>query len=164
MFAALPEGEYLDILTFELDAKRYALRAGSVTEVVRAVAITTLPGAPRVVEGVINFRGTLVPVLDLRMRFGLSPQPLAATEILIIANSGRRFVSFRCDSGASVRRVQVSEIETGGDTLSRSRFVAGLAKFPDGTVIIHDLAAFLSEAESVELERALSDESILAVG
>jgi len=163
MFAGMPEDGSLDILVFGLNASRYALPAASVTEVVRAVAITALPGAPRVVEGVVNFKGTLVPVLDVRMRFGLPPQPLAATDLLIIANSGTRFVALRCDGGASVRRVQRSEIETDGDALSRSRFVAGLARFPDGTVIIHDLAAFLSEAESAALERALSDESAVAV-
>lgn len=159
----MPERDSLDILVFAVDAHRYALPAASVTEVVRAVAITALPGAPRVVEGVVNFKGTLVPVLDVRMRFGLPPQPLAATDLLIIANSVTRLVTLRCDGAASVRRVQRSEIETEGDALSRSRFVAGLAKFPDGTVVIHDLAAFLSEAESTALERALSTESNSAV-
>lgn len=159
MFTTLTEKGSLDLLVFEVNAHRYALPATSVTEVVRAVAITALPGAPRVVEGVINFKGTLVPVIDIRMRFGLPAQVLAASDLMVIANSGTRLIALRCDGGASVRRGQSSEIETDPDALSTSRFVAGLAKFADGTVVIHDLAAFLSEAESAALERALSAES-----
>ena len=161
--AMRPERDSVDLLVFVVGSRSYALPAASVAEVVRCVAITELPGAPRAVEGVVNRRGTVVPVLDLRMRFGLSAQAPSVTDLLIFANSGMRIIAFRCDGEAKVRRAQADEIETGRDALTGSRFIAGVAKFPDGTVLIHDLAAFLTEAESAELEQALASESAAGV-
>lgn len=156
MFTATAAKAPLDLLVFEIAGHRYAMAVASVTEVVRAVTITALPAAPRVVEGVVNFKGTLVPVLDIRMRFGLPSQPLNVSDLLIIANSGARLVALRCEDRALVRRLEPNELEITPDPLAFSPFVAGLAKFGDGTVVVHDLAAFLSEAESEELELALS--------
>lgn len=155
-----PERDSVDLLVFVVGSRSYALPAASVTEVVRCVAITELPGAPRVVEGVVNVRGALVPVLDIRRRFGLSPRAPSVSDLLIIAASGSRLVAFRCDGEATVRRTQAGEIETSRDALSGSRFIAGVAKLPDGTVLIHDLAAFLTEAESADLDQALAGESV----
>lgn len=143
------------VLVFGVDQQRYALPAASVREIVRAVAITPLPDAPRSVEGVIDFRGTVVPVLDVRLRFGLAAHPVVPTELLIIADASDRLVALRCHRDAAVRLLLPAEIESGDQDFSRSPFVAGLARLPDGLVVIHDLAAFMSEAEAASLERAL---------
>lgn len=163
MVNTMAEQGSLDLLVFGVAHQRYALPATSVTEVVRAVTITELPGAPRVVEGVVNYKGALVPVLDLRLRFGLPAQPIDVSHLMILAHSGTRLVALRCDGGATVRHTEHA-LETIDDPLSASPFVAGLAKFTDGTVVIHDLAAFLSEAESNALDRALTAESNAGAG
>jgi purine-binding chemotaxis protein CheW len=61
------------------------------------VAVAPLPRAPPIVEGVINVRGTLVPVLDIRLRFGMSPHPPTLDQHLIIATSGAHVVALRVD-------------------------------------------------------------------
>ena len=149
----------MDVLIFDVEGHRYALPTSSVTEVVRAVTITALPGAPRLVEGVIDVRGALIPVIDVRMRFGLPARPVLPSDLLIIADSGSRRVALRSGRDAAVRRLHADDIDNSDDAFARSPFVAGIAKLPDGIVIIHDLPAFLSEAESAALESALQPPS-----
>src|SRR5205085_8492167 len=89
--------ERFDVLVFEVAGRRFGLPAAVVREVLRAVALTPLPKAPAVVEGLVNVRGTLVPVLDVRGRFGLPAKPLAPTDHLIVARAGGRLVALRVD-------------------------------------------------------------------
>lgn len=140
-----------------MDSERYALPAGNVNQVVRSVAITDLPGAPIVVEGVIDVRGAIVPVLDLRRRFDLPERAPALSDLLIIASAGSRRVALRADGQASIEQIDEAALTRPDDSLRRSRYVAGLASLPDGMVVIHDLASFLSEAESESLAKALAD-------
>lgn len=163
MIALQSPDDLLDLLVFSLDAQQYALPAASVVEIVRAVTITPLPGSLRVVEGIINLRGSWVPVLDLRARFGLPARPVAPGDLLIIANSRSHVVAVRSDGAVAVRRLDAQVFPIARDALSTSRLVAGLATIPDGTVVIHDLAAFLSEAESAELELMLANVATRAV-
>jgi purine-binding chemotaxis protein CheW len=153
----------MDILVFAVDSDRYALPASEVEQVLRSVAITELPGAPLVVEGVVDVRGTIVPVLDLRRRFGLPERPVTLSDLLIIASSGPRRVALRIDGEASIRKIDPAALERASDSLAQSRYVAGLAKLPDGIIVIHDLARFLSEAESESLAKALADNDSLRV-
>jgi purine-binding chemotaxis protein CheW len=153
----------MDILVFAVEFDRYALRASDVEQVVRSVAITELPGAPLVVEGVVDLHGTIVPVLDLRRRFGLPQRPVSLSDLLIVVSTGSRRIALRTDGGASIRKIDPAALGRAGDSLAQSRYVAGLAKLPDGIIIIHDLANFLSEAESDSLTKALDDDESLRV-
>ena len=153
----------MDILVFAVDSDRYALPASNVEQVLRSVAITDLPGAPLVVEGVVNVRGTIVPVLDLRCRFGLPERPVTLSDLLIVASAGSRRVAFRADAGATIRKIDPASFARTNDSLTQSRYVAGLAKLPDGIIVIHDLASFLSEAESESLAKALAENGSLRV-
>jgi purine-binding chemotaxis protein CheW len=77
------------VLVFALDDSLYALPLPSVERVIRAVEITALPGAPRIVLGVIDARGRIIPVLDIRMRLGLPERELACDDRFIVARSER---------------------------------------------------------------------------
>ncbi|HEU4748379.1 MAG TPA: chemotaxis protein CheW [Gemmatimonadaceae bacterium] len=153
----------MDILVFAVDTHRYALPARDVDQVVRAVTITPLPGAPLVVEGVIDVHGTLVPVLDLRRRFGLPAQAPALSDLLIIASAPSRRVALRVGDSASILKIDPASLDRSGESLTQSPWVAGLAKLSDGIVVIHDLALFLSESESESLAKALADKTPLRV-
>lgn len=144
------------LLTFELAGRRFALPAQLLREVVRAVAITALPKAPPIVEGLINIRGTLVPVLDIRQRFGLPPDPLAPSQHFLIAQAGSRLVALRVDRAVDLVSVPSDAIESGAQAAPGAQYVAGIAKLPDGVLVIHDLEAFLSLDEAKEIDVALS--------
>lgn len=144
------------LLTFDLDVRRLALPASAVREVARAVAITALPQAPPIVEGVINVRGTLVPVLDIRRRFGLPAEPISPQQHLIIANAGRRLVALRVDRALDLVSVQEEAIEAATRVVPGIEYVAGIAKLPDGLLVIHDLERFLSLDEAAGVDAALA--------
>jgi purine-binding chemotaxis protein CheW len=144
------QGHTREILVFTLGTARYALWSTDVRELLRAVAIVALPGAPRIVEGIINLRGRIVPVLDLRARFRLPRKELEPSDHLIVVAVDQRLVAVRADHALSL-----VEIEISGD-LEAAPYVAGVARMPDGLVLIHDLRTFLSAGETTELDGALS--------
>lgn len=141
-----------DLLTFDLGSQRCAVALADVVEVVRMVAMAHLPDAPPLVEGMINLRGRVVPVLDLRARFGLAPKTVALSDHLVIAQPGARAVAIRVDRACALVDIGPDDVEAAGST---GNAVAGVAKLPDGLVLIHDLATFLSAAESERLDAAM---------
>lgn len=154
----------VELLVFELDDQRYALTLASVREVVRAVALTPLPGAPAIVEGVIDVRGRVVPVLDIRARFRLPPRPLHPDQHLILARAGRRLVAIRVDCVSWFIEVEPDEIETAISLTPALRQIAGVTRVADGLVLIHDLETFLTAAEAEALEEALAAEPPVHAG
>ena len=83
----------MDVLVFEISGLRYALPTSDVSELARAVTIVPLPKGPPIVEGIINVRGRIVPVLDIRSRFRLPPKAVSPTDHLILAHAGQRLVA-----------------------------------------------------------------------
>jgi purine-binding chemotaxis protein CheW len=145
----------MDLVVFDVAGLRYALPAGQVAEVVRAVTIVPLPGAPPIVEGVIDVRGSLVPVLDFRARFRLPPKPVAHTDHLLLASVERGLVAIRADRALDLVSVAEADVRDARAIAPGSGLVAGVATLPDGLVVVHDLRAFLDDAEHGALERAL---------
>ncbi|MGD0993420.1 MAG: chemotaxis protein CheW [Gemmatimonadales bacterium] len=144
-----------DLLVFALGEHRFAVDASSVIEVVRVVASAALPGAPAIVEGVINVRGTLVPVLDVRTRFALAPRPVDPDQHLIVARAGARSVALRVDRALDLVRVADDAVEAAERVAPGSTLVAGVARLPDGVLVIHDLERFLCLDEGEPLDAAL---------
>ena len=144
-----------ELLLFELGGQRYGLPAADVRELLRAVAVTPLPHAPVLVEGVINVRGTLVPVLDIRARFHLPARPLEHTDHLIVAQAADRLVALRVDRALELTRLDPTAFERAEAVVPGVVYFAHLAKLPDGLVLVHDLNTFLSQTEADELTAAL---------
>jgi purine-binding chemotaxis protein CheW len=156
MHDATAPAEAVDLLVLELGGLRCGLLLDSVREVVRAVLVTPLPGAPPVVEGVIDVRGVVVPVYDLRARFDLPVRPLDPAERMVIAWTGDRLVAVRCDDTGDLEHVHPDAIEPVAELPGDGRHVAGLARVDDGLIVVHDLAVFLEDAERLTLDGALA--------
>jgi purine-binding chemotaxis protein CheW len=154
---AVPESLWL--LAFELDDGRYALPLAAVERVVAAVAITALPGAPAVVAGVVNVQGAIVPVYDLRRRFGLPARRLRATDQFVLARAGARAVVVVVDRVSTIDCCAAEAWTAAGDLVPGMSCVAGVVKLADGLVVIHDLDAFLSPGEEDALDAALASDS-----
>jgi purine-binding chemotaxis protein CheW len=147
----------VEIVVFALGAQRYALPLADVQELLRAVTIVALPKAPSVVEGVIDVRGRVVPVVDMRQRFGLAPKVLEPSDHLVLATVGARTVALRVDRAVDLVRIDARQIEDANPAVRDAAYVSGVARLADGLVLIHDLGEFLSAAESRELEAALHE-------
>jgi purine-binding chemotaxis protein CheW len=145
----------MNVLVFEVSGQRYALPSSDVWEVLRAAAVVPLPRAPAVVEGVINLRGRLVPVLDLRTRFRLAAKPVEPTDHFVVAQAGDRAVALRVDRATDLAPLGEADVEDAKGVVPGAEYVAWVARHPDGLVLIHDLRTFLSRAESAALAEAL---------
>ena len=142
------------LVVFQIEDRRLALTSDSVLELVRAVAVTALPGAPIGVDGVIDRRGTLVPVFDLRPRLALPSVPVRASEQFIICEVALvGTIALRTDRVLELRAdCDLAALPAGSssDPIARS-----LLRLPDGVVVVCDLGAVLTSGEIEQLARAL---------
>jgi purine-binding chemotaxis protein CheW len=143
------------LLRFTIDEHRYGVAGDAVAEIVRAVAVTPLPRAPAVIRGIIDVRGTIVPVFDLRRRFGIPERPVAPADHFILVRTSSRVAALHVDTVTDL--VDVDDRATTDSTrqVTGAAEVAGVATLPDGLVLIHDVETFLSRAESDTLSAAL---------
>jgi purine-binding chemotaxis protein CheW len=144
-----------EVLVFEVEGQRYGLPTADVRELVRAVTITPLPHAPAVIEGVVNVRGRVLPVLDMRARFHLPARPLDPSDHFIVASAGARGVILHVDGATHLALLEEASIQPSESLGPNATYVAGVAKLEDGMVLIHDLATFLSDAEATSLDEAM---------
>jgi len=154
-----PESEPQTLIVFRLDDRRYALRPEAVEHVVRMVEIAALPKAPAIVLGVVNVRGSVAPVFDIRRRFGLPERAVALSDHLLIARAGDRRVALAVDEALDVIAPLAAEICPPERVLPGLEYVTGVVRLEDGLLFIHDLDAFLSADESAVLDRALAEQA-----
>lgn len=145
----------LHIIVFALDEGRYALHLAAVQKTVRMVEITPLPQAPETVLGVINFHGTVVPVLNMRRRFRLPERTAGLNDQLLIARTARRLVALVVDEVQDVVALPPELVADPEGVLPGLEYVDGVALLEGGMVFIHDLDAFLSLEEEQALESAI---------
>lgn len=147
----------LQSVIFCLERQRYALAAMAVERVVLAVAITPLPGAPALVQGVVDVGGRVLPVLDLRRRMELPGRAPKTGDQLMIVDTGSRSVVLPVDEVLEV--VATDPGMLCGDELaaaSRGPFL-GLLQLAGGLVWIHDVERLFSSADADAFDRALGN-------
>jgi purine-binding chemotaxis protein CheW len=145
-----------EVAVFDLGTLRFALRIEDVEELTHAFAFEPLPNAPAVVSGAANFRGRVLPVFDLRRRFGLVPRQLLASDHFVVARAGERRVILHVKRALELRSLPITPIAQERDLPRATEMLAGTARADDGILFIYDLSRFLSQAEGLELDRALS--------
>ena len=142
----------MDALIFMIDGGRYAVPLARIAEVVPAVNVRVLPAAPSIVEGVVNVRGEIVPVLAFRERLGHAPAPVRATEYFVIVHTRSRRAIIRSDAAPEIRtlpELAPSLAEPIG------RALAGVIALPDGVVVFHDIDQFIDASDDGALEMLL---------
>lgn len=139
-----------------LDTIAVGLQASAVEQIVQAVEITPLPQAPAITLGVINVHGTIIPVINFRVRFGLPHRDIALSDRLVIARTARRSLAFVVDTVEDVVEYAESEITDSAVLVSEVEQITGLAKSQDDIIFIHDLERFLTSGEAVSLDNAMA--------
>jgi purine-binding chemotaxis protein CheW len=142
-------------MVFELADGRFGIRSSEVREVLRAVTISPLPGAPPELEGVINVRGRVLPVVDLRALLGLPPKPLQHTDHLIVVQTDERLLAVRVDRAVNLAPVSASEIQSAEAIAIGLRYVREIARTPEGLVHVLAPTRFLSAVESAAWAKSL---------
>ena len=143
------------LVLLKVDGQTYALHLEAVDRVLRMVEVTPLPGAPDAVEGVINVRGEVVPVVSIRGRLGLAERAAAAADSLIVARARNRRLAIIAESVLGVVERPADAVVSTGDLACGIEHIEGVLKTSDGLVLIHDLDRFFSPEEERSLDLAL---------
>lgn len=148
----------MDILPFAVADRPGGIPLENVRHVVRATEILPLPRAPRIIAGVIDFHGDVVPVVNLRDRLRLAQRHIELTDRFIISDAGGLLIALHVDSVGTVSVVEAKPFGTEAeDSLTEGLGITGAASLPDGMVLIYDLKSFFTASEREALEAALAE-------
>lgn len=141
-------GQQLQLVTFGLGSEEFAVDILAVQEINRMMALTRVPQSPPEVEGVINLRGKIIPVIDLRKRFGMAASAQSEQSRIIVVEVAGRVLGFIVDRVSEVLRISSGIVEPAPAMTCSvdSDFVAGVGKLPDRLLILLDLNRLFRDA------------------
>ncbi|GAB1351958.1 MAG TPA: chemotaxis protein CheW [Candidatus Rifleibacterium sp.] len=140
---------------FYIGEDEYAIYIHKVREIYPMTEIRKIPKAPQFVEGVINLRGQIIPVIDLRKRFDMAPNESRQTAKILIVELEKNQVGMIVDNVSEVMRFYVDEIEKAPAMFSASidsQYIQGVAKLDNKLIILLDLEKLLSFEEKSVLK------------
>jgi len=143
------------VVLFSLDSPRYALHLSQVDRVVPSMEITPLPGAPKIIYGVVNFHGEIIPVVNIRQLFGLPHREVCVDDQFVIVSTEKRRLVLVVDYVTDVVELSDSQITDPDDTMPFTDVLSGITVYNHHIVLISDLEKFLSLDEQKKLDRAL---------
>jgi purine-binding chemotaxis protein CheW len=148
------EGDLNQLISFEVGNEEYGLDILRVKEVIRIREITRLPKAPSFVKGIINLRGDVIPIIDLRDKFGLEHQEYTAMTRVIVVDTDEKLVGMVVDAANQVVRILADQIEPPPPIVGglSAEFIRGVGKLDERLVILLNIDRILTQEEKVELE------------
>ncbi|MEM7629349.1 MAG: chemotaxis protein CheW [Planctomycetota bacterium] len=149
-------GEQLQLVTFEVAGEEFAVDILRVQEINRMMELTRVPQSPPEVEGVINLRGRIIPVLDLRRRFGMPAAERTDHNRIVVVDINGRVLGFIVDRVHEVLRIDSSIVEPAPEMVSSidSDFIAGVGKLDDRLIILLELERLFAEERLDAIENA----------
>ena len=141
------------LVVFELANEHYGLDISAVEGIIKMQAITKMPQAPSFVEGVTNLRGTVVPVIDLRKRFGIASMEHTKDTRIVVVYMDKTKIGMIVDGVSEVLRIPEESIEPTPPMVSNvnTAFIRGIAKLDERLVTLLDLSKVLSLDEQMAL-------------
>lgn len=146
-------GDLLQLVTFTIANEEFGLEILLVQEIIRIMPITRVPRAPEFVEGVINLRGKVIPIMDLRRRFGLAAREHDSATRIIVVELQTLIVGFVVDAVSEVLRIPSGTVEPPPPLVAGidSEYISGVGKLKDRLLIMIDLNRLLSSGEQALL-------------
>lgn len=138
----------LQIVGFRVGRESFGVPIAVIHEIVRVPEITAVPDAPNCVEGVINLRGKIVSIVDLRKRFGTRPEQSQKKNRILVAEVEGRMVGLVVDAASEVLKVPPSEVDPPPSVFDAElNYVTGVAKHKGRLIILVDLIRILQRGE-----------------
>lgn len=144
----------IQVVGFRIGSETFGVRISNVREIVRVPEITSVPNAPDYLEGVINLRGKIIPVMDLRKRFGQTAIQSDKKNRILVVDLDGKLVGLIVNAASEVLKIPPSEIETPGSMLQEGEagFVTGVGKLNGRLIILIDLNKLFQKGEWKRLE------------
>jgi len=139
----------LEFLAFTLGAEEYGIDIQKVQELRGYDAVTTIANAPAYLKGVVNLRGTIVPIIDMRIKFGLGTPAYDQFTVVIILNVGKRVVGMVVDSVSDVITLQPEQVKPAPEmgTVLNTDYLIGLGTLDQRMLILVDIDRLMSSEE-----------------
>ncbi|MFC5472037.1 chemotaxis protein CheW [Cohnella suwonensis] len=148
--------EELKVIVFTLAHEEYGIEVDKVRTIERMMPITRVPKTPPFVKGVVNLRGIVIPVIDLRGRFGLAETEFTDNSRIIIVAANDLEVGFIVDSANDVMDVMSDAIENPPEVVGgiKAKYISGVAKIGESRLLILlNLIEVLNRNEIIQLEQ-----------
>jgi purine-binding chemotaxis protein CheW len=156
----------LQVVGFRIGRETFGLPIAMVREIVRVPEITSVPNAPDYIEGVINLRGRIIPIVDLRKRFGQKAFEPNKKNRIIVVELGTRSFGLIVNSASEVLRIPPSEVEAPHNVFQEGEldYVTGVGKLNGRLVILLDVERILRRGELRDLDDVAGSASAVAEG
>ncbi|MDD3313084.1 chemotaxis protein CheW [Pseudodesulfovibrio sp.] len=145
--------ELIQLVTFSIGEEEFGVNILQVQEIIRTMDITRVPRAPEFVEGVINLRGKVIPIVDMRSRFGLAHKEHDKYTRIIVIEIDMIIVGFVVDSVSEVLRIPANSVQPPPPVVAGmdSDYIDGVGKLEDRLLILLDLDSLLDNEEKEAL-------------
>jgi purine-binding chemotaxis protein CheW len=149
----------LQIVGFRVGSETFGVPIESVHEIVRMMDITSVPDAPAYIEGVINLRGKIIPVIDLRKRFGEKEIKSSKKNRILVAEVGTKMVGLVVDSASEVLKMPPSDIDPPPNVFDEGdlNYVTGVGKLNGRLIILVELGKIMQRGELRRLGEAVEN-------
>ncbi len=146
--------ELLQLVSFNIGEEEFGVDILKVQEINRMVDVTRVPNTPEYVDGVINLRGKVIPIIDLRRRFGMARKEKDKHSRIIIVELSGKVLGFVVDAVSEVLRIQRSITEPPPPIIAGidADYITAIAKLEDRLLILLDLERVLTTEEHKEME------------
>lgn len=146
--------ELLQLVSFNIGEEEFGIDILKVQEIIRTMEITKMPNTPEFIEGVINLRGRVIPIIDLRIKLGMQKREHDKSTRIIVVEIADQTVGFIVDAVSEVLRIPKNITEAPPAIVSgiNSDYITAVGKLEDRLLILLDLEKTLSVGEQEELE------------
>jgi purine-binding chemotaxis protein CheW len=154
-------GKDLHIVGFRVGSETFGVPIGTVHEIVRVPDITAVPDSPDCVEGVINLRGRIIPVVDLRKRFGELTITRGKKNRILVAEVSGKLVGLMVDTASEVLKIPPSDVDAPPNVFEEGEvnYVTGVGKLNGRLIIMIDLSRVLQKGELRRISGMMEAES-----
>jgi len=138
------------LVVFDLAHEAYGVDIGTVREIIRMQDVTSVPHRPDYVSGVINLRGRITPVVDLRKRFNLPETEISRESRIVVVDIDGQDIGMIVDAVTEVLRISSDQIEPPSNMIAAggSDYIVGIAKLESQLVLLLDLERVLTSAQT----------------
>lgn len=150
--------EEKQFVVFQLSKETYGVNIGQVSEIITMQQITKVPHTIEFIEGIINLRGRVIPVVDLRKRFGLAYDEITRNTRIVVIEIGGNTLGMIVDGVSEVLRIASDTVEAPPPAITSvdADYLEGVAKLEDRLIILLNLEKVLSKQEQIELENMVN--------
>lgn len=148
----IDEGEVVQLVSFKLDEILYGINILLVHEILTIPDITRVPNTPSFIKGVLNLRGNVIPVVDIRRRFGFSNASITNNSRIVVIEAENKLIGLLVDNVSQVIRVPERNIDPPSDLIEgvSEDFISGVGRLTDNLIIILNMKHLLFSREGVD--------------